>query len=262
WGYVIAALQCVQVGIGERPLALLQTHAPAPTETVLTLLLNELATLETDVTLVLDDYHVIETAGIDHGLTFFVDHLPPRLHLVIPTRADPLLPLARLRARGELVEIRADDLRFTFGEAERFFRELMGFALSADMVGTLQARTEGWIAGLQLAALAMRDQAALEQFINAFSGSHRFIADFLVEEVLLRQSAEVQEFLLRTSILDRMCASLCETLTDQNDTRDAQRVLDQLDSGNLFLIPLDGERRWYRYHHLFADLLRARLQQQ
>jgi LuxR family maltose regulon positive regulatory protein len=262
WGYVILALQRARPGVGDTSLALLRSHQPASAEAVLTPLLNELATLATDSVLVLDDYHAIDTAAIHHGLTFVIEHLPPQLHLFLATRADPPLPLARWRARGALLEVRADDLRFTREEAERFLTELIRLPLTPEMVAALEARTEGWIAGLQLAALAMRDRRELASFVEAFSGSHRFIADYLVEEVFLRQSATVQDFLRRTSILDRMCASLCQALDEPDGARDSQRQLEQLDRANLFLIPLDGERRWYRYHHLFADLLRARLQQE
>ena len=262
WNYLIVALQQARPGVGEASLALLQAHSPVPIQAVLTRLLNELATPGTDAALVLDDYHSIDTAVIHLGLTFLIEHLPSRLHLVLATRADPPLPLARWRARGTLLEVRTDDLRFAQNEAEHFLIERLGLPLSQDMVAALEARTEGWIGGLQLAALAMRDQRELGMFMEAFSGSHRFIADYLVEEVFLRQSAAVQRFLLRTSVLDRFCASLCQALDDPEDMQDAQRQLEELERGNLFLIPLDGERRWFRYHHLFADLLRARLHQE
>jgi LuxR family maltose regulon positive regulatory protein len=262
WSYVTLALGRVHPSLGDTSLTLVPSHQPAPSEAMLTRVLNELATLGTEVALVLDDYHVIDTAAIHQGLSFFIEHLPPRLHLFLATRADPPLPLARWRAQGTLLEVRADDLRFSREEAERFLIQLLGLPLTQDMLAALEARTEGWIAGLQLAALAMRDRGDMASFIQAYSGSHRFVADYLVEEVFLRQSAAIQEFLLRTSVLHRMCASLCEALADDgSDAGSAQRQLEQLERANLFLIALDGERRWYRYHHLFADVLRSRLQQ-
>ena len=263
WSYVTVALRRVRPGIGDTSLTLLPSYQPATVEAMLTRLLNELATLGTETALVLDDYHVIDTAAIHQGLSFFIEHLPPHLHLFLATRADPPLPLARWRARGTLLEVRADDLRFSGEEAERFLIQLLGLPLTEGMLAALEARTEGWIAGLQLAALAMRDRGEVASFIEAFSGSHRFVADYLVEEVFLRQSAAVQEFLLRTSVLDRMCASLCQALADDNSNAgDSQRQLEQLERANLFLIALDGERRWYRYHHLFADVLRSHLEQE
>jgi LuxR family maltose regulon positive regulatory protein len=265
WRYVILALQQAMPGIGEGSLARLRSHRPAAIEAVMRSLLNALSALENDVALIMDDYHVIDTAVIHDALTMLIDHLPPRLHLVLATRADPPLPLARMRARGALLEVRADDLRFTMSEADQFLSGRVDSPLSNDMIAALQARTEGWIAGLQLAALAMQDHREPASFIAAFSGSHRFVADYLVEEVLLRQAAEVQDFLIRTSILDRMCAPVCQALNDTDatdDARDAQHRLEQLDRANLFLVPLDAERQWYRYHHLFGDLLRARLRQE
>jgi len=262
WRYVIHALQQTQPGVGDTSLGLLLSHPPAATEGVPTLLANDLTKLRTQTALVLDDYHAIENAAIHVGLTFLVEHIPPRMHVFLATRADPPFPLARWRAKGALLEVRADDLRFTHAETERFLTQLLELPLTTDMVAALETRTEGWIAGLQLAALAMRGHGEPARFIEAFSGSHRFIADYLVEEVFLRQSGAVQDFLLRTSILDRVCGALCEALDDADDVHDAQPLLEQLERANLFLIPLDGQRRWYRYHHLFADLLRARLQQE
>jgi LuxR family transcriptional regulator, maltose regulon positive regulatory protein len=263
WSYVIGALQTVHPTIGAASRALLRSPRAPPLEPILTMLLNELARVSTDTVLVLDDYHVIEDAAIHESLTFFLDHLPPSLHLVIVTRADPPLSLARWRARGMMVEIRADDLRFTSDEASAFLSQALAFPLDAAAVTALETRTEGWIAGLKLAALALRDRVDAAAFVGAFTGSYRFVADYLAEEVIQRQPAAVQDFLLRTAILDRMCAPLCQALDDDNTSSDdAQRQLEQLDRANLFLIPLDGERRWYRYHHLFADLLRARLHQE
>jgi LuxR family maltose regulon positive regulatory protein len=223
--------------------------------------------------LVLDDYHVIETAVIHDALTFLLSHVPPTLHLVIASRADPPLPLPRLRARGELTELRAADLRFTPEEAASFLTEVMGLPLSADDVAALETRTEGWIAGLQLAALAMRDRHDLTSFISAFTGSQRFVGEYLAEEVFNRQPAHIQTFLLQTSILSRMCASLCDAVLSDGAGGVAvqmpdpavsgesfcQDVLEELERANLFVVPLDDARQWYRYHHLFGEMLRARL---
>jgi LuxR family maltose regulon positive regulatory protein len=268
WTYVIAALQTAHPAVGGAARSLLRSPRAPPLEALLTTLLNELTRVSGDTVLVLDDYHAIENVTIHESLTFFLDHLPPRLHVVISTRADPLLPLARWRARGVMAELRADDLRFTSDEASAFLSQAFGLAVDARTIAALEARTEGWIAGLQLAALAMRDHADPAGFVGAFTGSHRFVADYLAEEVLQRQPPAVQDFLLRTSILDRLCAPLCQALAEDagspgtEGAQEAQRQLERLDRANLFLIPLDGERRWYRYHHLFADLLRARLQQE
>jgi LuxR family maltose regulon positive regulatory protein len=263
WTYVIAALQAVQPTVGAAARVALRSPRAPPLDAILTTVLNELTTVSIDTVLVLDDYHAIESATIHESLTFLLDRLPPSLHVVLATRADPPLPLARWRARGAMVEIRANDLRFTVEEAGAFLGQVHGLPLEAATIVALESRTEGWIAGLQLAALAMRDRRDPTDFVGAFTGSHRFVADYLAEEVFQRQTPAVQDFLLHTAILDRMCASLCQALADDvRDPRDAQRLLEQLDRANLFLIPLDGERRWYRYHHLFADLLRARLQQE
>ncbi len=204
----------------------------------------------------LDDFHLITDQRCHDALTFLLDHLPPQLHLALSTRVDPPLPLARLRGRAQLTELRAADLRFTPTEAAAFLNDVMGLELSAEDIAALDARTEGWIAGLQMAALSMQGREDATAFIKTFSGSHRFVLDYLVEEVLDRQSNDIQGFLLRTSILERMSAPLCDAITGRNDS---QAVLAQLEQTNLFLIPLDGERHWYRYHHLFADLLRKRL---
>jgi LuxR family transcriptional regulator, maltose regulon positive regulatory protein len=208
---------------------------------------------------VLDDYHVIESGAIHEALAFLIEHLPPRMQLVISTRADPSLPLARLRARGEMTELRADDLRFSSEEAATFLNQVMGLQLAAHDIAELERRTEGWIGGLQLAALAMRDRADVAGFIAAFTGSNRHVVDYLAEEVLGRQPEELRTFLLQTSILDRMCAPLCNAVTGHTD---GQTTLERLEHANLFVIPLDDERRWYRYHHLFADVLRQRLRQE
>jgi LuxR family maltose regulon positive regulatory protein len=256
WTYVIAALRTVVPGVGTKALALLQAPQPAPIQTVLTTLLNELGDIADDVVLVLDDYHVIDALDVHEGMAFLLDHLPPQLHLVIASRADPSLPLARLRARGELVEIRAAELRFTPDEAAAYLNGAMGLVLSAENVAALEGRTEGWIAALQLAALSMQGRDDTTDFIAAFAGDDRYIVDYLLEEVLQRQPEHVQTFLLQTSILSRLNGPLCDAVTGQAS---GKAMLETLDRGNLFLVPLDDRRRWYRYHHLFADVLQARL---
>ena len=239
----------------------LQSSQPPPTDVLLTALLNDLAALG-DAVLVLDDYHMIESPPIDEALTFFVDHLPPQFRLVIASREDPPLPLARLRARGQLTELRAADLRFTPAEAAEFLNQVMGLSLSAEDIAALETRTEGWIAGLQLAAISMRGHASGDttSFIQSFTGSHHFVLDYLVEEVLGQQSASIQTFLLRTSILDRMCGPLCDAVLGSSSAS-GQQTLETLEHANLFIVPLDDERRWHRYHQLFGDLLRKRLGQ-
>ena len=256
WTYVIAALRTVAPGVGASALALLQAAQPPPIETVLTTLLNDLGAVANDIVLVLDDYHVIDSRDVQEGMAFLLDHLPPRLHLVIASRADPALPLARLRARGELVEIRAADLRFTPDEAAAYLNGVMGLELTAQDMAALEGRTEGWIAALQLAALSMQGRDDVAGFIAGFAGDDRYIVDYLVEEVLQRQPDRVQTFLLQTSILGRLSGSLCDAVTGQDG---GKAMLEALDRGNLFLVPLDDRRQWYRYHHLFADVLHARL---
>jgi LuxR family maltose regulon positive regulatory protein len=257
--YVIAALQTIQPVLGENLLAALQTPQPPPVETLLTSLLNEISALPDDLILVLDDYHLLDSKAVDEALTFLVEHQPPQLRLVIASREDPPLPLARLRVRNQLTELRAADLRFTPAEAAEFLNRMMGLNLSEGDVAALEARTEGWIAGLQLAALSMRGHASQDtaRFIQSFTGSNRFVLDYLLEEVLQRQPSNIQNFLLRTSILNRLCAPLCEAVL--GDGVSAQETLENLERANLFIVPLDQERRWYRYHHLFGDLLRQRL---
>jgi LuxR family maltose regulon positive regulatory protein len=256
WTYLVAALQTVDPVVGARALSLLQGPQPPPLETTLTTLLNELGAVPNDVVLVLDDYHVIDAQAINDNMTFLLDHLPRQIHLVIATRADPALPLARLRARGELVEIRAADLRFTPDEAAAYLNEVMRLDLGASDVAALEARTEGWIAALQLAALSIRGREDVAGFIAGFAGDDRYIVDYLVEEVLHRQPEQVRSFLLETSILGELNGPLCDAVTGSSG---GKAMLDVLDRGNLFLVPLDDRRQWYRYHHLFADVLRARL---
>jgi LuxR family maltose regulon positive regulatory protein len=256
--YLIAALQTNETNIGRGVLSALQSPQPPPTEAILTTLINEIAAIPDRIVLVLDDYHLIDAQPIHDALTFLLRHLPPQVHLVIAAREDPPLPLARLRARGQLTELRATDLRFTSSEAAEFLNQVMGLDLSAEDIAALERRTEGWIAGLQLAAISMRGHKDVSGFIQSFTGSHRFVLDYLVEEVLERQSESIQNFLLQTAILDRLTGSLCDTLTGQDN---GQATLEKLEHANLFIVPLDEERRWYRYHHLFSDLLRQRLRQ-
>src|SRR5256714_8006750 len=258
--YLVAALQTIAATIGEGVLGALQSPQPPPPEAILTALLNDLTTIKDHFVLVLDDYHVLDAKAIDQALTYLVEHLPPQMHLVIATREDPALPLARLRARGHLTEVRAVDLRFTPSEAAAFLNQGMGLNLSAEDITALEARTEGWIAGLQLAALSMQGQQDTTGFITSFTGSHHFVLDYLVEEVLGQQSERVQTFLLRTSILDRLCGPLCDAVL-MDPSVSGRATLEDLERANLFLVPLDDERRWYRYHQLFADLLRQRLHQ-
>lgn len=258
--YLVAALRTVSANIGEGILVALASPRPPPTEVVLTALLNEISSVEDDFVLVLDDYHVVDSEAVDDALAFMVGNLPPRMHMLIATREDPNLPLSRLRVRNQLTELRAADLRFTPGEAAAFLNGAMGLDLSAEDIAALEARTEGWIAGLQLAALSMRNYEDTTGFIESFTGSHHFILDYLIEEVLGRQSEGIQTFLLRTSILDRMCGPLCDAvLRDRSGS--GRETLEHLEHASLFIVPLDEERRWYRYHHLFAELLRQRLRQ-
>ncbi|MCX6047234.1 MAG: LuxR C-terminal-related transcriptional regulator, partial [Chloroflexi bacterium] len=258
--YLVMALQTVAANLGAELLGLLEAPQPPPAEALLTSLLNELTKLPNHVVLVLDDYHVLDGGGllgaIDQALAFLLEHLPPQMHLVITTREDPHLPLARLRARGQLTELRAADLRFTADEAAEFLNQVMGLRLSAAHIAALEERTEGWIVGLQLAALSMQDHQDVPGFIQAFAGDHRYIVDYLVEEVLQRQPEQVRSFLLQTAILDQLSGGLCDAVTGQ---RDGGARLEALQRGNFFVVPLDDKRQWYRYHHLFAEVLHAHL---
>jgi LuxR family maltose regulon positive regulatory protein len=253
--YIVAAFQGVDAEIGAEATGLMQSEQVLPVELVLTSLINDVARAGKEFILVLDDYHVIEARPVHEALVFLLDHLPPQLHLAIASRSDPPLPLARLRSRGELSEFRASDLRFTFEETVDFLNQVMGLGLSSDDVAALETRTEGWIAGLQLAALPLREHRDVSGFIRAFTGSHRFVIDYLVEEVLQRQAAEVRSFLLATAVLDRLTGPLCEALTGVSG---GSAMLETLERENLFVVPLDDRRQWYRYHHLFAEVLRAR----
>jgi LuxR family maltose regulon positive regulatory protein len=266
--YLVSALQTlalskvegIDANIGAGVLRTLQSPQPPSIESILTALLNEITAIPKHFILVLDDYHVIDSKPVDEALTFLLEHLPPRMHLVIATREDPHLPLARLRARGQLTELRITGLRFTPSEAAEFLNQVMGLNLSAENITALEARTEGWIAGLQLAAISMRGYPDAASFIQSFTGSHHFVLDYLVEEVLQQQSESVQTFLLRTSILDRMCGPLCDAVLPA-PSASGKETLEYIEQANLFIVPLDNERRWYRYHHLFAELLRQRLHQ-
>lgn len=258
--YLVATLQSVDKNLGQAVARALQTPQPPPISALMPLLLNDLAFHPQPFVLVLDDYHTLDSQPIDEALTLLVEHLPPQLRLVITTREDPSLPLARLRAQGQLSELRAADLRFTPEEASEFLNHSMGLNLSVENITALEKRTEGWIAGLQLAALSMQGQADVERFIQTFSGTHHFVLDYLLEEVLHRQPEQIQSFLLHTSILNRLCGPLCEAVFSGSGFS-AQTTLETLERANLFIIPLDSERRWYRYHHLFGELLRQRLTQ-
>jgi LuxR family maltose regulon positive regulatory protein len=256
WAYFVAALQTVHAQIGTNTFVLLHSPQPVPVEILLRTLLNDVGALAERVVLVLDDYHLIGAQAIHQGIGFLLDHLPSQLRLVIAGRADPPLPLSRMRARGELAEVRAADLRFTGDEPAAFLNEVMGLHLPPEDIATLETRTEGWIAGLQLAALSMQGRDDVADFIRAFAGDDRYIVDYLAEEVLQRQSAQVRSFLLQTSILHRLTGPLCDVVTDQDG---GKAMLEALERGNLFVVPLDDKRRWYRYHQLFADDLQARL---
>jgi LuxR family maltose regulon positive regulatory protein len=260
--YFVTSLQQIVSEIDQVAQDMLQTSPAPPPETLMTILINQIDASPIDVQyiFVLDDYHLIHNPIIHHALTFLLDHLPPQLHLVITTRVDPPLPLARLRARGQLVELRAQDLRFTVDETATFLNQVMGLRLSAEDIAALEARTEGWIAGLQLAALSMQGRATerVADFIAAFSGSHRHVIDYLAEEVMAQQSDDIHDFLCQTSILNQLTPPLCNAVTGR---RDSEVILTQLEQANLFLILLDDQRNWYRYHHLFADFLRSHLNQ-
>ncbi|MEM7343203.1 MAG: LuxR C-terminal-related transcriptional regulator [Chloroflexota bacterium] len=286
--YVIAALQTIEPTLGQSVQEMLQSPQPPSPESLLPTLINNIAACSSKLAIVLDDYHVIETQSIHDAFTFLLDHLPPQMHLVIASRSDPLLPLPRLRARGELSELRAADLRFTSDEAATFLNQMMALNLSEEDIAALELRTEGWIAGLQLAALALQGTpsdtpaqgradttSATNDFIAAFTGSHRFVLDYLVEEVLRHQPDPVRNFLLQTSIIDRLNGPLCDAVrfgnTETSQTaqktvitsqEEGQGLLQALERGNLFVVPLDDERQWYRYHHLFADVLQTHLREE
>jgi len=257
--YLLIALQQVQKGIGQSVERTLQASELPALEAMIKSLLSEWSADMIDTFLVLDDYHVITNVVIHEALNTMLTHLPPRLHLVILTRADPQLPLARLRVHNQLTELRASDLRFSVDETAAFLSQTMGLTLSQEQAASLEVRTEGWVAGLQLVGLSMQEREDVEEFITAFTGSHHYIVDYLVEDVLNRQSELVKDFLLKTSILGQMSASLCNALTKDTNS---QSMLEKLEHTNLFVVSLDNERNWYRYHHLFADVLRKHLKTQ
>ena len=255
--YLVAALQKTDPVIGQAAQAMMQAPQPPPPESLLTTLINDIAATPHPFALVLDDYHLIHTLPIHQQLAFLLEHQPPRMHLVIASREDPPLPLSRLRARGHTVEIRQDDLRFTVEETADFLHRAMRLDLSSADVNALRQRTEGWIAGLQLVALSLRGSDDVHRSVQSFTGSHRYVLDYLIEEVFRCQPADVQDFLLKTSILGRFTAPLCNTVAERDDSRELLLALEQ---ANLFIVPLDESRQWYRYHRLFAELLRHRLE--
>jgi LuxR family maltose regulon positive regulatory protein len=244
--------------IGDAALEMLQSSQPPPIETVLTSLLNEIAATREKIIMVLDDYHLIENQAVHDALTYLLEHAPSQLHILIATREDPLIPLARLRARCQLTELRGADLRFTPSEASEFLNQVMGLGLTAADIDALEDRTEGWITGLQLAAVSLQAQTDKSKLIRSFTGSHRFVLDYLIEDVLSQQPKSLQDFLVQTSVLKQLSGSLCDALSGQDN---GQTTLEMLDRANLFIVPLDDVRKWYRYHQLFADILRMRLQQ-
>ncbi|MEP6622022.1 MAG: LuxR C-terminal-related transcriptional regulator [bacterium] len=254
WAYVIRALQKIHPGLGEHALSMLQASQPSLAESALTSLINEINSIHRDVILILDDFHVIDAPAVHAGLTFLLDHLPARMHVVIASRSEPLLPLARLRARGQVMELPAAEMRFTPDEVSAFLNQVMALDLSATDVSTLETRTEGWIAGLKLAALSLKNHADVRKFIRAFSGDNRYIADYLIQEVLLAQPQNVRRFLVGTAILDRLNGPLCDAVTGEPGS---QALLESLERSNLFVVPLDDTRDSYRYHHLFAEVLRS-----
>jgi LuxR family transcriptional regulator, maltose regulon positive regulatory protein len=258
WTYVVASLQTAAPNVGAHALPLLSSP-PTSLEPVLATLLNDLSAHPRELVFVLDDYHVIESQDVHETVTYWLEHLPAQAHVVVAGRADPPLPLARLRARGQLAELRAADLRFTSDEVSAYLNEVMGLGLAASDVAALEERTEGWIAALQLAALSMQGRDDPAGFVADFGGDGRLIVDYLTGEVLDRQPARVRSFLLQTSILRRLSGGLCDAVTSQADGKAA---LESLENGNLFLVPLDDRRHWYRYHQLFAEVLRARLEEE
>jgi LuxR family transcriptional regulator, maltose regulon positive regulatory protein len=254
--YLILTLQGLLPGLGEKIITWLHSPQPPPARSVLTALMNDLVALPEDVVLVLDDFQFVTSSDVHDAVSYLLDHLPPRLHLLIATRADPSLSLARLRGRGQMLELGADDLRFTFEEATHLLEELRGSELSPAQVAALNARTEGWAVGLKMAALSLGEQKDVSAFIGSFTGNQRHVTDYLVEEVLKRQSTDIQDFLLKTSLLERLTAPLCDAITGRSDSG---TLLPVLERANLLLVPLDESREWFRYEHLFADLLRHQL---
>jgi LuxR family transcriptional regulator, maltose regulon positive regulatory protein len=256
WDYVIAAIQTAYPDIGEQTLTLLHEPQPLPIETILSSLINEISALPDSLNLVLDDYHVIESSAIHDGLTFLVEHMPSQMRLIITTRTDPPLPLARMRVRSQLLELRSADLRFSQQQIATFFTDVMGLTLTKEEVTALDSRVEGWIAGLQLAGLALQGKSDPAAFIASFAGDHHYVLDYLGDEILDRQPEVMQQFLMQTSILERLNADLCDTVTG---TAESHIVLERLERHHFFVVALDDKRQWYRYHRLFADFLHHRL---
>jgi LuxR family maltose regulon positive regulatory protein len=254
--YVILALQALKAGTGKAALTMLQSPQPPPIEPILINLINDVISIPDDMALVLDDYHLVDAKPIHYMIAFLLENLPEQMHMIIATRSDPPLPLARVRSQNQMTELRAADLSFSADETANFFNQSLNLQLSTRDMQLLETRTEGWVAGLQLAALSLQGRKDPSGFIKGFKGDNRYIADYLTEEVLSRQPEHLRTFLLQTSILGRLCGPLCDAVTDQENSR---QVLNTLDKANLFVIPLDDERCWYRCHHLFADLLEQRL---
>lgn len=256
--YLIAAVQTIDRNFGKKILPMLRSPQPPSIETIMVAIVNEFSSLDENIVLVLDDYHIIDSKPVDRAMSYLLSNMPSQLHLMICTREDPNLPISRLRAKRQLTELRSKDLRFSNTEISEFFNKTMGLTISPDDISALEARTEGWIAGIQLAAISMKDQEDSSQFINSFSGSHHFIMDYLIQEVLQHQSETIKHFLFCTSILDRMCGPLCDAVT-LGEKGSGQRFLEYLEHVNLFVSPLDNQRQWFRYHHLFSDLLHHQL---
>lgn len=258
WTYFVASLQTIEPGFGHSVLALLRSPQPPAPESFLALLINDAAALKRQLTIVLEDYHEIENSDIHDAVSYLLGHMPSNMRIVIISREDPPLQLARLRGGDALAEIRARELRFTEDEAGAYLKSASGLDISAADLAALESRTEGWVAGLQMAALSMQGRADITEFVQSLTGTHRFILDYLAEEVLQRQPQDVQAFLMETSILERLTGPLCDAVTGRADSR---RMLEELENRNLFVVPLDDERRWYRYHHLFAEFLRSFLEE-
>jgi LuxR family maltose regulon positive regulatory protein len=256
--YLIAALQQIDESIGDGILPLLEATDDPPIESLITLLINHIVSMEDEICLVLDDYHLITNQTVHQAINIFLEHLPPNAHVVLSGRVDPPIAISRMRARDQMIEVRPNDLRFIESEGETFLNDMSGLELSSGDISSLVSRTEGWITGLQLAALSMQGRQNKSEFVAAFSGGHHYIIDYLVDEVITRQSQEVRTFLYRTSIFNRFCAPLSDAVLEISDSR---RIIQDIDEANLFLVHLDDERKWYRYHHLFAEFLNQRLQE-
>ncbi len=257
WQYFISALQTMNSNFGETSLRLLRSSQPPPIQTTLSLLINDIADIGGDRFLVLDDYHFIQNITVHRGLEFFIDHMPPGMHLIVATRIDPLLPLPRLRGKGVISEIRTDDLRLTLDEAVILLSTLGAPILPTEDIKALNAKTEGWAVGLKMAVLSMISATNIGKFVSDFTGSHRYVMDYLIEEVLDKQPEDVRKFLLQTSVLDRLNGPLCDMVTGGNN---GNNMLEHIEKTNLFVVPLDNSRQWYRYEHLFGELLRHRLE--